>query len=293
MKIAILSYYSGLSERGVETWAINLQKRFRESVVIISGNYLFKIKNWIDADIIIPTNGRIQVFVTRLITFFMGKPMVVFGHSGLGADDKWNLLCMPDVFVSFSDAQKRWVDKYKSKGTLSVVIPHAVDTLVFKPARTKHKQLTILCVSADVPTKRVELVKNAASLLKNINLRIVGSGQNEEVPYDEMPKVYNASDVLCFVPQPWEAFGLVYLEAMACNLAVVTINDSVRREIVGKAGIFVDHPEEEDVLSSALKKALRTDWGDKPRKQAENFSWDKIVKKYQDLFKSLQKRSDD
>lgn len=287
MKIAILSYYSGIRDRGVETWAKNLQKRFKESVVIISGNYLFQTKNWIDADVVIPTNGRFQVFVTRLLTFFMGKSMVVFGHSGLGADDKWNLLCVPNVFVSFSNNQKKWVDRYKFKNTTSVVITHAVDTSIFKPKKSEHDQQTILCVAANTPSKRVELVRKAVSLLKNIKLSVVGSDQVEEVAYDEMPKIYNTSDVFCFVPEPWEAFGLVYLEAMACNLPVVTINDPVRREIVGKAGIFVDDPENVKVLSSAIKKALSTDWGDRPMKQAEKFSWDIVLEKYKELFTKL------
>ena len=37
----------------------------------------------------------------------------------------------------------------------------------------------------------------------------------------------------------------------------------------------------------ALENALKMSWGDKPRRQAEKFSWDKIAKQYEDLFKQL------
>ncbi len=60
-------------------------------------------------------------------------------------------------------------------------------------------------------------------------------------------------------------------------------------EIVGNAGFFVNNPEDAKELSAAINLALKTDWGDKPRGQAEKFSWDKVTKKYEDLFRSLVK----
>jgi len=287
MRIVILSIHSGSSERGVETWAANLQKHLEEEVVVVFGNYFLKMKVWLNADIVVPTNGRFQVFVVRLITWILGKPMVVFGHSGPGADDKWNLLCMPNVFVSFSEAQKKWADKFKLGFTKSIVINHAVDIHLFKPRKSKHKKQTVLCVAANSPNKRVDLVRDAVERLKEVQFRIVGRGQAEEVEHHKMPEVYSGADVFCFVPESWEAFGLVYLEALSCNLPVVTINDPVRKEIVGDAGVLVDDPENTESLLKAIKKALSTDWGNKPRKQAEKFSWNKTGEKYSKLFESL------
>jgi glycosyltransferase involved in cell wall biosynthesis len=73
---------------------------------------------------------------------------------------------------------------------------------------------------------------------------------------------------------------------MACGLGVVVNNDPIRREIVGNAGFFVN-PTNINKYSQALEKALKTDWGSKPRKQAEKFDWDKIAEKYNVLFKKL------
>jgi glycosyltransferase involved in cell wall biosynthesis len=114
----------------------------------------------------------------------------------------------------------------------------------------------------------------------------VGKGNEKGASFSDMSKIYQEADVFCFVPKPWEAFGLVYLEAMATNLPVIAPDDPVRREIVGSAGILIKNPEDTDLLAKAIKEAYYKDWGDKPRMQAEKFSWDSVKKSYRDLFES-------
>lgn len=285
MKILIISKHFGEVTRGAETWAENLAKNINYDVRIVKS--IFALKDFLDADIVIPTNGRLQVFIARILSFLLGKPMVVFGHSGPGADDKWNLLCLPNVFVSFSKAQKKWADKYKLPFTKSICIHHAVDTKIFTPPKNKPKKKTVLCVAANTPDKRVDLVRKAVSNLDGYKFVAVGKGSDKEIAFSDMPEVYRNADVFCFVPKSHEAFGLVFLEAMACNLPVVTIDDDVRREIVGNAGLFVKNPEDTNSLSKAIKNAYETNWGDKPRKQAEKFSWSKIRKDYTEFFSSI------
>ncbi|OGM05496.1 hypothetical protein A2125_00260 [Candidatus Woesebacteria bacterium GWB1_43_5] len=296
MMIAILSFFSGVHERGVETWVTNLKKNLRGvDMQIVSGkpgesiffNALRNFRRWSKADIVVPTNGRLQVLICRLGSWFLGKPIIVFGHSGPGADDKWNLLCSPNIFVAFSDSQKKWAQGHKLPWTKVVKIPHAVDTDVFTPADRKPRAKVVLCVAANTPDKRVDLVKAAIELLPGFKFMGVGEANERSVPFDQMPEIYKEADVFCFVPQPWEAFGLVFLEAMATNLPVVTIDDPVRREIVGNAGVFVKHPRDAKELSQAIKKAYSINWEDKPRVQAEKFSWGKIVKVYEKFFSAF------
>lgn len=286
MKISILSFYNGKHPRGAEIWAQILQEKMKDE-------YDIKIFSSFDklvlGDINIPINGRWQVFVCRLLTWFRGKPMIVFGHSGLGADDKWNLLCSPNVFVAFSDYQKNWAEKYKLPWTKIIKISHAIDLERFSPAISRPNKKTVLCVAANTPDKRVGLVEAAVNLIPGANFMAVGKGNPVEASFDEMPAVYKKADVFCFVPHPWEAFGLVFLEALASNLPVVTIDDPIRREIVGDAGIFVKEPVSADKLTAAIEFALKAAWGDKPRKQAEKFSWNLVVKEYDKLFRSLTK----
>ncbi len=312
MRVAILSFYSGLIERGVETWAKNLKEKLARKVNIeIFGGEKFGSKvdwsskrerywrglvllhvfytlpEWIKSDIVVPTNGTLQSVVCRLVTWVLGKPMIVFGHSGPGADDKFNLLCSPNVFVAFSSFQADWAKKFKLPWTKVVVIPHAVDTNVFRPAKKKVKENIVLCVAANMPDKRVDLVRNAVAEIPNAKFMAVGNGNEFRFPYSKMPEVYRKAKVFCFVPKSHEAFGLVYLEAMASNLPVVAIDDPIRREIVGSAGLFVENPEDVGKLSDAIQKALEIDWKDKPRRQSQKFGWDIIIDKYVDLFKNL------
>lgn len=274
MKIAILSFYSGTSERGVETWAANL-KYYVKNVDILPGFTVYNPFRYLQYDIIVPTGGRLEALLCRIFAWIAGKSVIIFGHSGPGADDKWNLWCSPNVFVAFSSAQAAWANKFKLPWTKMIIIPHAVDTKMFVPNGKIKKTADVLCVAANSPDKRVDLVRRAVK-----SLMVVGSGQETQVPFEKMPQVYNQAKVFCFVPQPWEAFGLVFLEAMACNLPVITIDDPVRREIVGDAGVFIKNPEDIAELATAIKLALKMDWKNKPRQQAEKFSWAKIARLY-------------
>ncbi len=312
MKIAILSFYTGLIDRGAETWAMVLKEKIGSGFSVeIFGGEKFGIKinwkaksynywrflllkhavstfpRWIKSDVVVPINGTVQTIFCRIVTWLIGKPMIVFGHSGPGADDRFNLLCSPNVFVAFSTFQKEWAEKHKLPWTRVVVIPHAVDTEMFKPSKNKTKEDLVLCVAANTPDKRVDLVRKAVERIPNARFMAVGKGNEYEYSYNEMPKVYRQARVFCFVPKPHEAFGLVYLEAMASNLPIVATSDLVRREIVGEAGLLVKNPEETALLAQTIKKALSRNWGDLPRKQAEKFSWQKIVKMYENLFESV------
>lgn len=288
MKVAILSYYSGSWSRGAETWAYNLQKRLEDKIQIeiISGWKSFIPFYWFSSNIIVPVNGRFQALLTRVVCWLTGKPMVIFGNSGPGADDKWNLLCCPDVFVVSVQYQAEWAQKFKLPWTKIQLIHHAVDTQKFSPSAKKARSNIVLAVAADTPAKRIGLVAAAVKLLPKVKFLHIG-GDPRQSKYNELPDIYRQASVFCLVPVPWQAFGLVYLEAMACNLPVVTTDDPIRREIVGPAGVFVKNPEDPKELSLAIKKALETDWKDIPRQQALKFSWDKIAIQYQDLFNSL------
>lgn len=287
IKIAILSLHHGVNNRGAEAWIDTFKEKLANKFDIGVFRGVKQFMSWKNSDFVISIDGRFQVIVTRILTWLIRKPMIVFGHSGLGADDKWNLFCMPDVFVAFSTYQKKWAERFKFPWTKIVLIPHAVDLKKFTPAKRKPNKKIILCVAANTPNKRISLVEKAVRLIPGVTFLAVGKGNQIETSFDKMPDFYKKADVFCFVPQPWEAFGLVFLEALASNLPVVTINDPVRREIVGDAGILVGNPEDSGELVKAITTALGTNWGDNPRKQAEKFSWDKIRIKYIELFKNL------
>lgn len=308
MKIAFLNKYQDKVNRGAETFISELSKRLSKNNtvdVIHDINYLKLYKN--RYDLIIPTNGREQVFIVRLLTWISGTKMVVSGQSGIGLDDRLNLYAMPNAFVALS-SKALAKSKERNPFVRSVYIPNGVDLNRFKikDLRLNKTTKTILAVGAFTEQKRHELVINAVSKIKDVKLIIAGGGGDRkpeilnlgkkllgkdrfemiETTNDKMPEIYRRSDVFTLASNTSESFGIVLVEAMASNLPVVATDDPIRREIVGNAGLFVD-PTNTEEYANAIEKALNTDWGNKPRKQAEKFDWDIIAKQYEELFNSL------
>jgi len=308
MKIAFLNKYQDRVTRGAETFVAELSKRLsrHNKVDVISYiNYfdLYKGKY----DVIIPTNGRFQVFLVRVVCSLTHAKMIVSGQSGMGWDDRLNLCSSPDTFVALSSRALAWARRVCPR-VKSLYIPNGVDLSRFRPKdqSKKGKIKTVLAVGAFTEQKRLDLVITAVSKLDNTRLVIAGGGGDlkEEitkrglsilgvdrfkvlsVPFENMPGVYESADVFTLPSRPSESFGNVLVEAMATNLPVVATDDPVRREIVGDAGVFVD-PEDSEAYAKALRSALDTNWGDKPRRQAEKFSWDKIAIEYEELIKKI------
>jgi glycosyltransferase involved in cell wall biosynthesis len=306
MKIAFLNKYQNKAFRGAETFVYELSKRLSEhhDVDIISDINYFDLWNK-KYDVIIPTNGRFQVFLTRKITWLKGSKMVVSGQSGMGWDDRLNLYSFPNAFVALSAKALKWAKRINSF-VRSVYIPNGVDLEKFKPVAPKRDGKTILCVGAFTKQKRINLAIDAVAKLKDTSLIVAGGGGEMKekildygikylgkdrfemisVPYEKMPEIYRRANVFTLPSKSSEAFGNVIVEAMASGLPVVATDDSVRKEIVGDAGILVD-PTNVEEYANALSDALAKDWDDKPRKQAEKFDWDIVAKQYEELFKNI------
>ena len=325
-KLAFLTFYSGDLYRGVETLVHELSNKlielghnvtvYQRGQKLIESNYLTviidapDIKNFtqkalkeLDCDIVLPMNGGWQSLLCKMWAIKNKKKVVISGQAGPGLSDRLNLYTFPDVFLGMTDYQCSWARNTNPFVKLAK-IPNGINPETFQGGKEKQKGKRVLCVAALVPMKRLDLAIKAVSKIENATLTLVGKGDQEEylrnlgnelmpgrleitsVPYNEISAVYKDADIFTFPTSPWESFGIAMLEAMASGLAVVASDDPIRREIVGDAGLFVN-PENTEEYAAALQKALDTDWGDKPRKQAEKFSWDKIASEYSELFQKL------
>ena len=264
-------------------------------------------------DIVMPSNGGSQTLIVRIAGFLFGWKTVVVAHAGLGAHEKWNLLTRSDLYIYPSRRAMGWANNlFFSKGLKLINIPHGIDLHKFKKEKSdlklKLQKPVYLIVASFDPYKRVYLAVKAVSKLKKGSLLVVGGDRENgeidilatkllgegryfktKVKLNEISRYYNFSDVFTLPSNIFEAFGIVYLEAMACGLSVVATDDELRREVVGEAGILVD-PENIDEYSKALEKAATKNWGEVPRKQAEKFSWDIIAKKYEAVFQGILKK---
>lgn len=277
--------------------------------VLIARYTLRNVKKIINEryDIVIPLNGGWQTLITRLVTWFYGGKMIISAQSGKGWDDRINLWLMPNCFIATSSKIKTWAKAFNPFVKVEY-IPNGVDLDKFRPDGSKYKHKlnspVVLCVAALVKTKQIDLIIKAVSKIPQMSLLIVGSGDQKQellslgekllgnrfklvsAKPDQMPDIYRSADVFVFTPYTREAFGIVYVEALASNLPIIGTNDKIRQEIIGDAGILVDNPNP-DNISSAINKALNQSWGNKPRQQAMKFSWDNIAKQYEQLFRNL------
>lgn len=263
-----------------------------------------------DFDIIVTNNGQWMSLLTKIWAIRHNKILVIPGQSGRGLDDRINLYTFPNTYIGLTKTVASWAGKVNPV-VRTVHIPNGVELDKFtkkgNSIKTGLKGKTVLTVAALTEQKRVDLVIKAVANLNNVNLFVVGDGAKKDYikklgkdllgerfalnsfTHYKMPEVYRSADMFALTPKPSEAFGIVFVEAMATGLPVVTIDDEQRREIVGDAGNYVDDPEDVVELSEAIQKTLDTNWGDKPRKQAEKFSWDEIAKEYEKLFVDLHK----
>lgn len=312
IRIAFLSRFIGIANRGVETYVLELSKRLskKHHVDVLTGeqadSFDFLRGKY---ELIIPTNGRIQSLRVSLGRLFLGYKMLISGQAGVGKDDIWNIfITSPDIYVALTDYEMNWAKKWAWK-TKVVKISNGVDLNRFSPNGKKVdlslESPIVLSVGALEWYKHHDFTIKAVSKLKKGSLLIVGSGSQKEylqkmgmtllgekrfkiiqIVYDKIDKYYRSTDLFTLPSWIRESFGIAYVEAMACGLGVVAPNDPPRREIIGSAGIFFN-PQNLDDFTKAIDQALEIDWKNISIKQAEKFSWDIVAEKYDRLIQEL------
>ncbi|MBI3485821.1 glycosyltransferase family 4 protein [Candidatus Daviesbacteria bacterium] len=310
LKIVFLSRYQNRVFRGVESHIFELSKRLKKKfqVDIFSekdADSLTKILKG-KYDFVIPANGRVQSFKAGLGRLFSSYKTLIVGHAGIGRDDIWNLIgTFPDIFVALTESQFKWAKKIAWK-TKVTKIPNGIDLEKFSPTGQKAdinlEAPIILSVGALEWYKNHDFTIKAVSRLMRGSLLIIGKGSQKrdleklgkmllgdsrfkiiDANYGDMPSYYRACDLFTLPSWDREAFGIVYLEALATNLAVIAPDDESRKEIIGNGGILFD-PSNIDAFVKALNMSLELNWDNKPRHQAEKFSWEDIALQYEKLF---------
>jgi len=217
--------------------------------------------------------------------------------------------------ITVSNFSKNEIIKYVGYPADNItVIPNAVDHARYFQKRDKQilkkydiseSEKIILYVGSEQPRMNVDVLFASFAKLREklpgIKLLKVGSPQwpharekleklvkelhleNDvfflpHVPEDELPKWYNAADLLVY-PCSYAGFGVPPLEAMACGTPVITSNVTSLPEVVGDAGIMVD-PTNAHELTGAMEKVLtdeqlREQMIQRGLERAKTFRWQK------------------
>ncbi len=103
-------------------------------------------------------------------------------------------------------------------------------------------------------------------------ISFVGRLQREELA----PLVGGAMSLL--LPSTFEGFGIPIIEAMYCDVPVITSNTTAMPEVAGHAALYAD-PYDVDSIADAMTKmasdaGLRKSLVEKGKRQREKYSWD-------------------
>lgn len=189
------------------------------------------------------------------------------------------------IFLPSDFALNQFMIAGYSIGKLKMIY-NGIDLEKFKPkshSDNNRDNINILFVGRPTKKKGIEWLKGVCDKLKRdglpINLKIVG-GKNS-VSYDELPFIYQNSDILVQPSLVCETFGLTVLEGMASGLPVVISNMGGMHEVLGEIG-FVVESDDKDNLENSLMSLIsdwkkREDLGKKGRLRAEKYFSKRIM----------------
>jgi glycosyltransferase involved in cell wall biosynthesis len=207
------------------------------------------------------------------------------------------------------------------------VIPMGVDLRSrFVPAMQRSARGALLFVGRLVEKKGLIYLIEALPLIlekhPNATLRIVGDGQEKKrilerilelgigervefmgaVGNDALPEIYQFSDVVVFPSiiagdGDREGFGLVLVEALGCECAIVVTDLPAMRDIIrdGKSAVVVPQKDSmqlaERICQLLEDGTLRQNLGEQGRAHVlKRFDWEIINKQYSDLIFSITNR---
>lgn len=249
-------------------------------------------------DVVFPFGGLVSLEMLK--TYSRSAKIVSVGH----ADFIEQEVLLSDYFIALTDVVYKRAKQFKNEKYLRM-IPNGVDLKRFSvvPKKKESGEKKILCVGAFTKDKNHKALLDAFMLLPECYvLCLVGKGPlkkeilthpvcethkvvAEEYTPDKMPAVYADADIFT-LPSEAEAFGIVFIEALASGLNVVANDNGRQRFVLGGVGFYVD-VNDKIAYANAIQKALDINQKEHNRVRAENFSWDEIVKVYSSFLKEI------
>jgi len=197
---------------------------------------------------------------------------------------------------------------YKVKSHIDVIY-HGVDADAFHAGPCKGDVKTFLFVGDF--RKGVKTCIRALSKIPKGTLRCVGA--TKPGPYIAFAKELGVADRVEFagtsrniasqyrcadaflLPTPYDAFGLVVLEAMASGLPVIVSREAGAAELIthGENGLILDRNDELPHLMQQLldDPALAKKLSQRGREVAEAHSWDQVASQTMSIYRELSGKS--
>ncbi len=204
--------------------------------------------------------------------------------------DRSNIHHADLILANSKNTQHNIASAYNMKSLVSYL---GVNESIFKPKKIK-KDIDILYIGAKDSIDGYDLMQTIINILKNkpiVKYHIPGENwlKNEK----DLVRLYQRSKIVVCLAKN-EPFGLIPLEAMACGVPVVAVNDGGYRETVidGKTGYLV--LRDPKLIAKKIKFLLShsqtlISFGNNARDHImKNWTWWKSVKNLETLLKEQQ-----
>lgn len=249
------------------------------------------------ADAVIAVSKETREDVLRLFNVQPGKVHVIYN----GIDpDEYRKTDETDALVHYGVDPDRPYVLFVGRITRQKGIIHLVNAIPYIDPSLQ----VVLCAGApDTPEIGQEMAKR---------IQVVSANRKDVIWIQEMlarpdvVQMYSHAAVFC-CPSVYEPFGIINLEAMACQTAVVASAVGGIKEVVvpGETGLLVDleliegtfdpvdpdkfaHDLADAINTVALDEKLRTTFGRNGRRRVEDhFSWAAIAEQTLRLYRSL------
>ncbi len=230
-----------------------------------------------------------------------------------------------DGIIGVAPLNLKYFKKYSGP---KIVIPNGVDLEIFNPGVPKIKKFddnrtNILFLGRIEERKGLIYLLKAYKILEKtppfgpkggVRLIIVGGGPlkkdlenwvkinklknvvfEKEISEERVPFYYSTCDIFCSPAIFGESFGLVLVEAMACQKPVVAFaNEGYQQVLKGKGSKFLVKPRDYKTLAKKLENLiknpkLRKEMGEWGQIEAQNYSWPRIADRVLDFYELCRK----
>ncbi len=278
------------------TFAIGLMRRLKATQFDVTVTCGYPFTNWALQRAARRSPRTRHVFVTQNGDWPAASDDAEFRFFGCDG-----LVCTnPDYF-----------DRNKARWNCAL-IPNGMDPTRFLPGPAERASFglpddrpVVLMVSACIDTKRVEDGIRAVAELPGVHLAVAGDGPLREnvltlakallpdrftlmtVPAARMPALYRSADAFLHMSKE-EAFGNVFVEALASGLPVVGHDIPRLRWIVGEQQFLVDTTDIA-ATAGAIARALNAPAEEVPARlvRSHDFAWPRIAASYRTFFESV------